>query len=104
MSLSNAIVSIPNHKVNRGNVTELKLISKNCSYGDLESQLLQNRVVCSIHSKQHFRRADDLTLEKCLKICRSYEQTKKGVQILADSPHVVVDDLKKTKVKKTVQT
>ena len=88
-------------------ITELKLIPKNCSFGELESQLLRDRVVCGIHSdevRQHLLRADDLTLEKCLKICHSYEQTKKSVQILTDSPHVVVDNLKKQKHKKPSQT
>lgn len=63
-------------------ITELKLISKNCSFGELESQLLRDRVVCGIHSdevRQHLLRAVNLTLEKCLKICHSYEQTKKSV-------------------------
>ena len=88
-------------------VTELKLISKNCGYGELENQLLRDRVICGIHLnevRQHLLRVDDLNLEKCLKICRSYEQTKKSVQILADSPHVVVDDVKKQKSRKAVQT
>ena len=30
-------------------VTELKLISKNCGYGELENQLLRDRVICGIH-------------------------------------------------------
>ena len=88
-------------------VTELKLISKNCSFGDLEDQLLRDRVVCGIHSdevRQHLLRTDDLTLEKCLKICRAYEQTKKSVKILTDNPHVVVDDLKKQRHKKSGHT
>ena len=84
-------------------VTELELISKNCGCGELENQLLPDRVICGIHSdevKQHLLQVDDLTLEKCLKICRSYEQTKKSVQILADSPHVVVDDVKSRKARR----
>ena len=51
-------------------VTELKLISKNCSFGDLESKLIRDRVVCGIHSdevRQHLLRAEELTLDKCLK-------------------------------------
>ena len=88
-------------------VTELKLISKNWGYGELENQLLRDRVICGIHSdkvKQHLLRVDDLILAKCLRISRSYEQTKKSVQILADNPHVVVDDVKRQKSKKAGQT
>ena len=57
-------------------VTELKLISKNCSFGEPENQFLRDRVVCGIHSdemRQHLLQTDDLTLEKCLKICRAYK-------------------------------
>ena len=88
-------------------VTELKLTSKNCSFGNLEDQLLRDRVVCGIHSdkvRQHLLQTDDLTLEKCLEICRAYEQTKKSVKILTDNPHVVVDDLKKQRHKKSGHT
>ena len=87
-------------------VTELKLIARNCSFGDLEGELIHDRVVCRIQNdevRQHLLRADNLTLDKCLKICRSYEQTQKSVQILADSAHVVVDGLKKQIAKKTSQ-
>ena len=88
-------------------VTELKLIAKNCSFGDLESQLIRDRVVCGIHSdevRQHLLRVDELTLDKCLKVCRAYEQTKKSVEILTDNPHMAVDDLKKQKSKRMGQT
>ena len=33
-------------------IIELKSISKNCSFGELESQLLRDRVVCHIHSDE----------------------------------------------------
>ena len=68
---------------------------------------MRDRVVCGIQSdeiRQQLLRTDNLTLDKCVKICRSHEQTKKSVQILADSIHVVVDGLKKQKPKKTGQT
>jgi len=89
-------------------VTELKLIAKNCNFGDFESQLIRDRVVCGIHSdevRQYLFRIDEVTLDKCMKICCSYEQTKKSVEILTDNPHgLAVDNLKKQKAKRTGQT
>ena len=52
-------------------VTELKLIARNCRFGDLENELIRDRVICGIQSdevRQHLLRADNLTLDKCLKI------------------------------------
>ena len=57
-------------------VNELKLIAKNCSYGDLEDQLIRDRIICGIRSemvKQRLLRAEDLTLDKAI-ICRAEEQ------------------------------
>ena len=45
-------------------VTELKLIARNCSFGDLEGKLIRDRVVCGIQNdevRQHLLRADNLT-------------------------------------------
>ena len=74
--------------------------------GDYESELIRDRVICGLQSdevRQHLLRADNLTLDKCLKICHSYEQTQKSVQILTDGTHVVVDGLNKQKSQQTSQ-
>lgn len=68
-------------------VTELKLISKNCSYGELEAQLIRDRIVCGVKSdaiRQRLLRTDDLTLEQAVKICRADEQSKKHAQYLTE--------------------
>ena len=68
-------------------VTELKLRAKNCSYGDLEDQLIRDRIVCGIKSeevKQRLLRTENLTLDKAIAICRADEQSKKHAQYLSD--------------------
>ena len=52
-------------------VTELKLIAKNCGYGELEDQLIRDRIVCGIKSekvKQRLLHAEDLTLDKAISL------------------------------------
>ena len=50
--------------------------AKNCSYENLEDELIRDRIVCSINLdnvKQQLLRVRDLTLDKALTICREYE-------------------------------
>ena len=50
-------------------ITDLRLIAKNCSFGELEDELVRDRIVCGINSddvKQHLLRVQDLTLDKAL--------------------------------------
>ena len=50
-------------------ITDLRLIAKNCSFGELEDKLIRDRIVCGINSddvKQHLLRVQDLTLDKAL--------------------------------------
>ena len=68
-------------------VTELKLRAKNCSYGDLEDQLIRDRIVCGTKSevvKERLLRTEDLTLDKAIAICRADEQSKKHAQYLSE--------------------
>ena len=68
-------------------ITDLRLIAKNCSFGDLEDQLIRDRIVCSVKSnkvKQQLLKTKDLTLDKALTICREDEQSKKHIQFLSE--------------------
>ena len=68
-------------------VTELKLIAKNCGYGELEDQLIRDRIVCGIKSetvKQCLLHVENLTLDKAISICRAEEQSKKDAQFFLE--------------------
>ena len=55
-------------------VTELKLTAANCSYGELEGQMIQDCIVCGKNLeviKQHLLCAEALTLDKAISICSS---------------------------------
>ena len=69
-------------------VLELRLIVKNCVFGNLEEQLIRDRIVCGTYSedvRQRLLRADDLTLEKAISICRADAESKKSAQYISET-------------------
>ena len=79
-------------------LTELRLIARNCSFGDLEDQLIRDRLVCGTNSeevRQRLLRVEELSLDKAVSICRAHEESKKSAQYLNDSGGAEVCDLKK---------
>ncbi|XP_072945729.1 uncharacterized protein [Epargyreus clarus] len=57
-------------------VTALKLLSKFCEFATLEEDLIRDRIVCGIRSsvvRDRLIRAEDLTLNKAVKICQADE-------------------------------
>ncbi len=79
-------------------LTELRLIAKNCSFGDLESQLVRDRLVCGTNSEEVRKRllsVEDLSLDKAVSICRAHEETKKNAQYFNDGAAIEVCDLKR---------
>lgn len=57
-------------------VTALKLLSQQCEFEQLEDGLVRDRIVCGVADsgvRDRLLRADDLTLEKAVKICQANE-------------------------------
>ncbi|XP_059060190.1 uncharacterized protein K02A2.6-like [Achroia grisella] len=57
-------------------VVALRLLSKNCAFASLEEELIRDRIVCGIRSgvvRDRLLRAEDLTLDKAIKICEADE-------------------------------
>ena len=85
-------------------MTELRLIAKNCSFGNLEVQLVRDQLVCCTDSeevRQWLLKVEELMLDKAISICRTHEETKKNAQYLNDSSTVEVCDLKKKSIRPT---
>ena len=83
-------------------VTELKLRAKNCEFGALESELIQDRVVYGITServKERLLREQDLTLDKALELCRINEQSKEQMKVLHEAQGVNAIRQQNTKTK-----
>ena len=57
----------------------LLALSKNCSFGELTSSLIKDRVIVGIQdnsTRQRLLSEKELSLQKCMEIARSYEATK----------------------------
>lgn len=57
-------------------LTDLKKLSINCNFGNLKDSLIRDRVVCGIidnRVRDSLLRESDLTLTKCINICKSAE-------------------------------
>ena len=82
--------------------TELRNTLKGCEFGTLENNLLRDRLVCGIIDEiviQKLLQVEDLTLEKCVNLCRLFESSAKQLRTLGSSqPDPDVHVLRKTKL------
>lgn len=57
-------------------VTDLKKLSASCEFGTLKDSLIKDRIICGIRDnelKNKLLREENLTLEKCVNICKAAE-------------------------------
>lgn len=69
-------------------ITELKNKSQTCEFGDLKNSLIRDRIVCAIYDnklRERLLRESDLTLDRCIEMCRSTESTKKSLQEMSET-------------------
>ena len=55
-------------------ITELRLLAKNCRFGDLQDELIRDRIICGINSERlqaRLLREEALTLEKATSLCKA---------------------------------
>ena len=60
-------------------VTELRSRAEHCSFGDLKSSLIRDKIVIGVHDKkvqERLLREPDLSLEQAIQICRAAEEVK----------------------------
>ena len=73
-------------------VTDLKLKSRTCEFGELRDSLIKDRVVCGICSDQvreRLLRDPELTLQKAIDTCRAAEVTKAQMKNLTEEEKTV---------------
>lgn len=66
--------------------TQLRALSQTCDYGDLQDQLIRDRIVCGIREnsiRKKLLQEADLTLKRCIDICRAAESTTAQVKAIA---------------------
>uniref|UniRef100_H2ZRT5 Tick transposon n=1 Tax=Latimeria chalumnae TaxID=7897 RepID=H2ZRT5_LATCH len=81
----NSRVQLPNESIEEF-VTNLKLKSRSCHFGQIQESLIRDRLVigCSDHKvRERLLRDCELTLEKAIRICQAAELTKKQISVMA---------------------
>ena len=64
-------------------VTDLRILSKNCEYADLLDGIIRDRIIEGIRdndTRRRLLREDNLTLGKCIDMCRAAECTQQQMQ------------------------
>lgn len=70
---------------------DLRKISKNCNFTNMEDRMLRDRIVMGVFDKKLQRKlleVGDLTLDKALTMCRAAELSKEHVKILQKNTEV----------------
>ncbi|CAB4013810.1 Hypothetical predicted protein [Paramuricea clavata] len=80
-------------------VTELRLLAKNCRFGELQEELIRDRIICGIKANRlqaRMLREDDLTLDKAISICKADEESRKQLKGLTKDDSFKVSSVKKS--------
>lgn len=67
-------------------VTDLRMLSSTCNFGQIRDSLIRDRIVCGISDsgrRERLLREDNLTLDKCLQVCRATELSRENNRTLA---------------------
>ena len=78
-------------------VTKLRKLSLTCEFGQLADQMIRDRIVCGIKDnaiRKKLLQESDLSLQKCVDICRAAEKT--AAQVKTMYPQEEVHALKKS--------
>lgn len=89
-----------NRKQNQGEsfdefLTSVKKLSSTCNFGDLKDSLIRDRIVSGIfykNLKDRLLREDNLTLEKCIKMCKTSELAEHQIKTM--NPENKIDVVK----------
>ena len=68
-------------------------MAKNCSFGELQEELIRDRIICGVKSERlqaRLLREGDLTLEKAISICKADEESRKQLKDLTKDDGIKV--------------
>ena len=85
-------------------VTELRLLTARCNFGNLEDSMLKDRIVCGIKDnalRERLLRENALDLQKCIDICRASQLSKERTKTLEKSESSTVHALRPQTKSKT---
>lgn len=82
-------------------VTELRLLAKDCGYGNREDEMVRDHLVFGIKStkirEKLIQEGTDLTLDKAIDISRTYELSQQQSQEISKDKHPTVHTVKRGK-------
>ena len=87
-------------------MTDLRILSKSCEFGDLADSLLRTRLVCGVKKdtvRSRLLRETDLTLHKVIDICRAAETSTQQLKAMQSVPNEGNVDIVKRKGSRTNQ-
>nr|XP_054599642.1 uncharacterized protein LOC129164243 isoform X1 [Nothobranchius furzeri] len=67
-------------------VRDLRLLASTCNFGQLKDSLIRDRIVCGTNSsswRERLLREENLTLDRCLDICRAMEISREYNKTIA---------------------
>ena len=85
-------------------VSQLRTMIKGCNYGQIEDDLLRDRIVAGIkddNTRKRLLQTDKLTLNQCIQICKTFEITEKQ---LKDMSHAQADSVHKVTYSKSARS
>ena len=85
-------------------VTELKKLSSECEFDNLQDSLIKDMIVCGTKDnslRERLLRECDLTLSKAISAGHAAEETGKILEILRSQPSADIDKLFKKKLNKS---
>lgn len=93
-------------------VTELRMLAGTCNFGPVKESLIRDRIVCGTNSasmRERLLREENLTLEKCIQMCRASELSRENSKAIAGAEevhaltHALTHASKKERVKDTIE-
>lgn len=81
-------------------VTDLRMLASTCNFGQLKDSLMRDRIVCCTYSsgwRERLLREDNLTLDKCLNICRAMDISREHSKTIEGQGMADVHAIKQTR-------
>jgi len=76
----------PTRRQNCGNLRiHFAIVGRHCNFGALKDELIRDRIVCGVRDnsmRKKLLQVPELTLDKCLDICRSAEATSTQLEAM----------------------
>lgn len=80
-------------------VTDLRVLASTCNFGNIKDSLIRDRIVCGTNSsamRERLLREENLTLDKCVQICRASELSRENSKTIQGKTEEEIHAVKKS--------